>query len=450
VAATGDLQVQPAVGTRSRGAEHDRDEPQLVLAVGGLEHRVVEQLQQPRGVRLQPAQRLHRLPHLAGAHRGVDAFAAHVSQQERGPIGHVGAGVHVVEVTADEQLLLRRAVVRAEPHSGDARERRLQEAAPQRVRGPRLLRVHGRRGQREPGALRERAEQPVVHLEPTGGGGRVWALQEHQRTGGRPVAGKGQHHRPRAVRGAVTAGQPDQLLGRDRLRLVDDAEHGLRHRPGEGVDVRASVGRHGVAAAPEPLDGAALPGQHHDRDLGEGTGRQLDHGARRGVRVQGQAEPGTRVGEEPGSGPLGEQAVQPGLVLGDVVHLPRRPAVGERLAARGEPALRHHQIDLVRLEGEGLRHDLTDHQAREQPHRGLVRHPDDAVRVARHHAGPAAVEEALGQCEREAARTRRTLLLGGGRCRADGAAASARRCILVHEVFAVQNHLLSSPPARCP
>lgn len=80
VTAAGEHQADAAARQRCRGAEHQRHEPRGAVGRGRVQHRRVEQLQQPHRVVLHAAQREHRLADPARAHRGVDTLAAHVAQ----------------------------------------------------------------------------------------------------------------------------------------------------------------------------------------------------------------------------------------------------------------------------------------------------------------------------------------------------------------------------------
>jgi hypothetical protein len=84
------------------------------------------------------------------------------------------------------------------------------------------------------------------------------------------------------------------------------------------------------------------------RQLGGG---QLDHRPRRPTGVQGQAEPTAGGGEEPGAGPFGQQVVEPGVLLGDVVDVPGDPAVGQVPAARPQAAAGDGEVHLVGSRG---------------------------------------------------------------------------------------------------
>jgi hypothetical protein len=105
--------------------------------------------------------------------------------------------------------------------------------------------------------------------------------------------------------------------------------------------------RHHVAAlATEPFDAAARCRQRDHRDVGELGDGELDNRPGRAPRVQRQPEPAAGRGEEPGPGALGEQAVEPGALLGDVGDVPRGPPAGQRSAPGGEGAPAQLELDL--------------------------------------------------------------------------------------------------------
>ena len=82
MAAAGELEAQPAAD-RGGGAEHEGREARVGARRGRGEHGLVEQLEQPDRVGLQPAQGVEGLPDLPGGDRGLDALAADVAEQER-------------------------------------------------------------------------------------------------------------------------------------------------------------------------------------------------------------------------------------------------------------------------------------------------------------------------------------------------------------------------------
>jgi len=85
VPARGQAQGHAALGQRARVAEHHGREAEVLVAGGdGVEERGVEQVEQPAGLVLEQAQRVPRLAHAPREHRGLDALAAHVAEQEGG------------------------------------------------------------------------------------------------------------------------------------------------------------------------------------------------------------------------------------------------------------------------------------------------------------------------------------------------------------------------------
>lgn len=109
-------QGEAALALRPDHPQHHGGETALALRLGGLQQRVVEQLQQPPGVRLHPVQRLQALAELAGADGRLDALAGDVAEEELRTA--VGQPVRAVEVPADAQAGLGRSIGGAPLHPG--------------------------------------------------------------------------------------------------------------------------------------------------------------------------------------------------------------------------------------------------------------------------------------------------------------------------------------------
>ncbi|RQX51372.1 hypothetical protein DLJ57_10590, partial [Micromonospora chalcea] len=158
--ATGQRQGLAAVAVRTRHAEDHGGEPALPVCLGGLQQRVVEQLQQPPGLALDPVQRLQALAQLAGEDGRLHALARHVTEKEDRPA--VGELVRTVEVAADAHSGLRGPVRGAPLHAGRGSRLDRQQAGLQRVGDLGLVAVEQSGGQRRAGPCRERADQ--VHI----------------------------------------------------------------------------------------------------------------------------------------------------------------------------------------------------------------------------------------------------------------------------------------------
>lgn len=223
--------------------QHHRGETPLALCLGGLQQRVVEQLQQPPGLRLHPVQRLQALPQLAGEDGRLDALARDVAEEEDRTA--VGQPVRAVEVTADAQSGLGRPVGGAPLHPGGLGRLHRHQARLEGVGHLGLVAVEQRRGQGGAGPRREGPDQLGVGLVvPPGGAPRD---QQHA---GRGVPA-GQRHHPGAGLGGGQAGQPA-----GRHRLLDQPVEGVRFPAVQPLgDRRAAAPARSGSAASVPSSG---------------------------------------------------------------------------------------------------------------------------------------------------------------------------------------------------